>query len=80
MTELDELFFSFISLSAAKVKSYLCLTMALGVTKPIEIILLTESATLSLGFRDDLSVIRSEGDLRSADDRAVDASVVPLPL
>ena len=54
--------------------------MALGVTNPIDIILLTESATLSLGFRDDLSVIRSEGDLRSADDLAVDASVVPLPL
>ena len=54
--------------------------MALGVTKPIEIILLTESATLSLGLRDALSVIRSEGDLMSADDLAVDASVVPLPL
>ena len=80
LTELDEFFFSFISLWASKVRSYLCLIMALGVTKPIEIILLTESATLSLGLRDDLSVIRSEGDLRSAEDLVVDASVVPLPL
>ena len=80
MTELDEFFFSFISLFVSKAKSYLCLIMALGVTKPIEIILLTESATLSLGLRDGLSVIRSEGDLMSAEDLAVDASVVPLPL
>ena len=51
--------------------------MALGVTKPIEIILYTEPATFNLGFRDVSSIIRSEGDLRRAEDLVVVVSVAP---
>ena len=54
--------------------------MALGVTKPIEIILYTEPATFNLGFRDVSSIIRSEGDLRRAEDLVVVVVSVAAPL
>ena len=54
--------------------------MALGVTKPIEIILCTEPATFSYGFRDVNSIIRSEGDLRRAEDLVVAVVSVAAPL